>query len=243
MVSRDLEALIDFRERGKRARLLADRFPAAREALEFVAQLCAFQQTVNPESPADSRDALIELVRRSGPPPLKEEAERLDQARCARAMQDYLDRRDLASHRSFFARVLLQPRLSVRAPSPKPPPGGPRSCPRCGHPPQVGCLRPEGHGTELSLICSLCLGEWPFPRGVCPGCGVADDEKLAYYSAEEISHIRVQVCESCRTYIHAVDLGKDAEAIPDVDEIAALPLDVWAHERDCWKIQTNLVGI
>ena len=246
MVSGDLEALTDFSARAKRARLLADRFPAAREALEFVAQICAFQQTVKPESPADSRDALIELVRRSGPPPLKEEAGRLDQASGEKAMEDYLARRDLASHRSFFARVLLQPRLSAtstRAPSLKPPSGAPRSCPRCGHPPQVGCLRPESHGSELSLICSLCLGEWPFPRGVCPGCGVADDKKLAYYSATEISHIRVQVCESCRTYIHAVDLGKDAEAIPDVDEIAALPLDVWANERDCRKIQPSLVGI
>jgi FdhE protein len=78
---------------------------------------------------------------------------------------------------------------------------------------------------------------------VCPSCGVADDKKLAYYSAEEIGHIRVQVCESCKTYIHTVDLGRDEHAIPDIDEITALPLDVWAHERDCRKIHPNLVGI
>ena len=243
MVSGDLEALTDFSERAKRARLLAARFPAAREALEFVAELSAFQQTVDPESPADSRDGLVRLVRRSGPPPLREEAERLDQASCAKAIQNYLDRRDLSSPRSFFARVLLQPRWLAATPSSKTPVVASRSCPRCGHPPQVACLRPEGHGSALSLVCSLCLGEWTFPRGVCPGCGVADDKKLAYYSAEEIGHIRVQVCDSCKTYIHTVDLAKDAEAIPDIDEIAALPLDVWAHEKDCQKVHANLVGI
>ncbi len=241
MVSGDLEALTDFSERAKRARLLAARYPASRDALEFVAHLCDFQQTVNPESPADSLDALVELVRRSGPPLLEEEARTLDRTSGAKTMQDYLDRRDVRSPRSFFARVLLQPRLVASAPSTTT--EGARSCPRCGHPPQVACLRPEGHGSELSLWCSLCLAEWPFPRGTCSSCGVADDKKLAYYSAEEITHIRVQVCESCKTYIHTVDRGKDAEAIPDIDEIVALPLDVWAHERDCRKIHPNLVGI
>ena len=241
MVSRDLETLTDFSRRAKRARLLADRFPASREALVFVAELCAFQQTVDPEAADRSLDALLDLVRRHGPPPLKEEAEKLNHVSCAKAIRDYLDRRDLSSHRSFFARVLLQPVLVAGVPSATT--EEPRSCPRCGHPPQVGCLRPEGHGSAHSLVCSLCFREWGFPRGVCPACGVADDKKLAYYSAEEIGHIRVQVCESCNTYIQVVDLGADEYAIPDIDEIAALPLDVWAHERDCQKIHPNLVGI
>ncbi len=50
-------------------------------------------------------------------------------------------------------------------------------------------------------------------------------------------------CEACKVYLHVVDLGKDPAAIPDVDELAVLPLDVWARERGYRKVQTNLVGI
>jgi formate dehydrogenase maturation protein FdhE len=40
-----------------------------------------------------------------------------------------------------------------------------------------------------------------------------------------------------------VHLEKEAAAVPDVDELAALPLDVWAQEKGYRKIQPNLAGI
>ena len=43
--------------------------------------------------------------------------------------------------------------------------------------------------------------------------------------------------------MHHVDLGKEIQAVADVDEVAALPLDVWALERGYQKLQPNLVGI
>jgi FdhE protein len=239
VVSREFKELTA--RRAERARLLAVRYPAAREALTFYAEIASFQETIDPDRPLASRAALIELVADKGPTLLKEAARDLDETSCREALERYASQSELTSPRSFFARVLLQPQMNAAA-------GRPRSsatgrCPRCGHPPQVGCLRPEGHGTALLLACSLCFAEFPFPRGRCPACGEADETKSAYYSAAPLEQIQLQACETCHRYIHCVSLAKEPEAIPDVDEVAALPLDVWAHEKGFLKLHPNLVGI
>jgi formate dehydrogenase maturation protein FdhE len=53
----------------------------------------------------------------------------------------------------------------------------------------------------------------------------------------------VSACESCHRYLHVVRIDRDPEAIPLVDEIAALALDVWARGEGYEKIFPNLVGI
>ena len=227
--------------RAARARLLATRYPASRDALVFFAHIASFQAGIDPDYPMGAREALVQLVRDKGPEPLRDEARKLTEDACRRALEAYLLQEDTASHRSFFARVLLQPRVHTR--TSEPPIPGQRHCPRCGHPPQVGCLRPEGDGTALSLVCSLCLVEWPALRGRCPGCQETDADKLSYYAAPEIPHLTVHVCDTCQRYLHAVDLAKELEAVPDVDEVAGLPLDVWAHEQGYRKIHPSLVGI
>ena len=120
---------------------------------------------------------------------------------------------------------------------------GAATCPHCGHPPQAGCLRPQGDGAAMSLVCSLCLAEWPFSRLCCPACGQSDHHKIVFYSSAEFAHLEVQVCDSCTAYLHVVHLEKDKQAIPDVDELAALPLDVWARDKGYHKLQPNLAGI
>jgi FdhE protein len=116
-------------------------------------------------------------------------------------------------------------------------------CPRCGQAPQAGCLQPQGDGMALALVCSLCLHEWPFPRVRCPACGTGDHHKISYYSTAEFAHVEVQVCESCGRYLHLVNLAKERQAIADVDELAVLPLDVWAAGKGYRKVQANLLGI
>jgi FdhE protein len=119
----------------------------------------------------------------------------------------------------------------------------PRVCPLCLSKPLVGALRQEGDGGKRSLICSLCATEWHYRRLVCPGCGEEDVHKLAVYSAKEIPSVRVEACESCHTYIKTVDLTKDGNAVPVVDELATIPLNLWAQEHSYEKIHTNLLGI
>ena len=65
----------------------------------------------------------------------------------------------------------------------------------------------------------------------------------AFYSLELFPHIQTQTCDACQRYLHVIDLVKDTGACPDVDEIAALPLDVWAADSGYEKITPNLIGI
>jgi FdhE protein len=119
----------------------------------------------------------------------------------------------------------------------------PSVCPLCGSQPQLGVLRPEGDGTSRSLVCSLCATEWRFGRLLCPACGESSETHLAIYIAEEWPQVRVEACETCRSYIKTVDLSKFGLAVPVVDEIAAIPLDLWAREKGYTKLQANLLGI
>lgn len=119
----------------------------------------------------------------------------------------------------------------------------PSSCPLCGSRPLAGVLRPEGDGGKRYLLCSLCSAEWEYRRIVCPACGEEDELKQAVYIAREIGHVRVEACDTCRFYLKTVDLTKDGHAIPVVDELAAIPLDLWATERGYTKIHTNLIGV
>ena len=107
----------------------------------------------------------------------------------------------------------------------------------------VGVLRPEGDGGKRFLICSLCSTEWPFGRILCPACAEETVEKLAVYTASQFPHVRVEACDTCRRYIKTVDLTKNGHAVPLVDELATIPLNLWAEEHQYKKLQPNLLGI
>ncbi|MGA3295560.1 MAG: formate dehydrogenase accessory protein FdhE [Candidatus Acidiferrales bacterium] len=119
----------------------------------------------------------------------------------------------------------------------------PSRCPLCSSKPQVGALRPEGDGAKRSLICALCANEWAYRRIVCPACGEEDVHKLAVYTAQDFGHVRVEACDTCRAYIKTVDLTKNGHALPVVDELATIPLNLWAVEHGYTKLQANLLGI
>ncbi len=116
-------------------------------------------------------------------------------------------------------------------------------CPACGSKPQVGVLRPEGDGGKRSVVCSLCAMEWDYGRIACAACGEEDPQNLALYVADEFNYVRVEACERCNRYVKTVDLTKNGHAIPLVDELAMIPLDLWAAEHGYQKIHPNLLGI
>ena len=65
----------------------------------------------------------------------------------------------------------------------------------------------RGDGGKRSLICALCATEWEYRHIVCPACGEEDVDKLPVYTAEgskEISHVRVEACDTCRHYIKTI---------------------------------------
>jgi FdhE protein len=145
----------------------------------------------------------------------------------------------------FFARAFLQPyAVHIRSRLSAPRNGStPYVCPFCQRKPGLGVLRPLGDGSQRSLICSFCLGEWEFRRLVCPACGEEDHAKLPVYTAEELKHVRVEACDTCRSYIKTVDLTKSGLGDPVVDEIASIPLDLWAQGQGYTKLQLNLLQL
>lgn len=207
--------MTSWQRRIQRADELAEKSPVYPELLHFYREIAHFQATVA-EGPAPANlDALLALARPGAPDPMH----------------------------AFFARVLLQANGGPRARQIPVTTGVQRLCPCCGEKPVAAVLRPEGDVRKRFLLCGLCFTEWEFRGLLCPHCGEEDKDKLTVYTASEMPHVRVEACDTCRVYLKSVDLTKDALAVPEVDELAAVVLDLWAAGHGYTKLQTNLFGM
>jgi len=149
-----------------------------------------------------------------------------------------------ASFAQFLPRAFLQPYAEFRAgrTARAPLELTVNLCPVCGARPLLGVLRPEGDGGKRFLLCSFCSHEWEFRRIYCAYCGETREESLPVFVAEKFPHIRLEACDTCRHCIRTVDLTKDGNAVPIVDDLAAIPLGLWAEEYGYQRIQGNLLG-
>lgn len=253
-----------------RAEELARQHPFAAEILGFYVHLARFQQKLHQELKATSREraeadffalitadlnkltaefgSYLSVIEEHGP---KSSAELCRQLRAAgREKWTALLQAAWAAHNpsdtaTILATAFLQPyaelvrsrsRLHVAKTAHA-------LCPFCSRKPGLGVLRQKGEGAARSMICSFCLAEWEFRRLVCPGCGEENDRNLSVFSASDFDHIRVESCDSCKTYIKTIDLTKNGRADPVVDELASAPLDLWAREHEYAKLQPNILGI
>lgn len=255
----------------RRAVELGERFSYAAEILAFYRQILEFQNTIYHEISslplADRKasgsfrerldvdvairhlPALLSLVEESGPSKLAEQAKEINGSTTEQqrqVIQNFLlaNDGDERGSNSFFARVLLQPYAEYLAGAePAQPAGSAGSiCPVCRARPQAAVLRPEGDGGKRFLLCSLCLTEWEFRRILCPTCGEENYQNLPRYSAEDIAAVRVEACDTCHYYLKSIDLTVDGLAVPLVDEVATVPLDLWAQEHGYKKTEPNLMG-
>ena len=146
-----------------------------------------------------------------------------------------------------------------------------RHCPACGGVPQLSyfATSPEDLVTaHRYLECSRCATAWPFTRMVCASCGEEETKNLSVFSeagsleaelsggivkhlpgagkdarpVAQFPQLRVDGCQTCKHYTLNVDLSRDGRAVPVVDELAALPLDLYAKELGLTKIAPNLMG-
>ncbi len=121
-----------------------------------------------------------------------------------------------------------------------------RHCPSCGGLPQLAYNALSGEPLVTGpryLVCSRCQRSWQYPRLVCAGCGEDSAQQLITYSESEVlPHLTVEGCQSCSRYLISVDLRKQVLAVPAVDELAALPLDLHAKELGLRKVVPNLMG-
>jgi FdhE protein len=150
----------------------------------------------------------------------------------AEPLTQFLARAFLQPYAEFVASSLLPPILAMTR----------CRCPHCDSLPLLGVLRPEGDGGKRFLHCSFCSLEWEFRRILCAHCGEEDEKRLPVYIAEQFPHMRVECCETCKQFLRTVDLTKDGHAVPLVDDLAAIPLTLWAQENGYTRIQSNLLG-
>jgi formate dehydrogenase accessory protein FdhE len=147
-------------------------------------------------------------------------------------LDEFLTRAFLQPYAEFVAGAMLPPALTMTV----------CRCPRCNSLPVVGVLRPEGDGGKRTLLCAQCSQEWDFRRILCASCGEETENKLPVYVAEQFPHIRMECCDTCKCFLRTIDLTKDGHAVPLVDDIAAVPLSLWAEEKGYRRIQLNLLG-
>jgi FdhE protein len=260
-------------QRIARAEELTEIFPFATEVLGFYASVARFQkafygyiQQARGKSPLPGSSfgealdlvlllprfpGFLNVVKENAPPALSSLAEQMateKEPRWEKLLRDFWQRSEpgeLPYTESFFARAFLQPYAEFVADRLTVPPRHTNSatCPVCDSEPVVGVLREEQLGAKRTFICSLCAWEWDFPRLVCPGCGEDRNDALAVFTSEYFEHVRVEACDTCKSYIKAVDLTKHGLAIPVVDELASLPLTLWALEHGYTKLQPNLMAV
>jgi FdhE protein len=215
--------------------------------------------SVRPPIPASSADlllsrftSLLSLIAQAGPPPLAAAAHQVTQLDAASKMSlldaywslgganDQL----IGAFAQFIPRAFAQPFAELVATYTFEPPTvvTQHNCPLCGGKPLLGVLRPEGDGGKRRMLCSFCLQEWDFRRIYCASCREEDEKKLPVYVAEQFPQIRVEACDTCKTYIRTIDLTTDGNAVPPVDDLAAIPLSLWAQEHGYTRLQPNLLG-
>jgi FdhE protein len=223
-------------QRIARAQTLADLHPSAGPMLRFYAQLLATQRRLLDtfdDSPLDVLvrkhfPRLLDFLELAG---TNEIAVRAAELRLQGEdgwpvlMADCPD--------DFFARAFLQPYGEWLG----------EACPGCRNQPQVSTLRDATDGARRNLVCALCHNEWNFHRIFCPACHEQGFDELPVYTAAEFPHLRVEACDTCKSYLLCVDMTKDEMAVPLVDELAAVPLHLWAQEQGYRRIRTNLLGL
>jgi FdhE protein len=146
----------------------------------------------------------------------------------------------------YLTRAALRPYVEVlaflRLPAERPRRAG--TCPFCGGLPWIAARRAEsdGEGAGRHLGCALCGGEWRVNRAQCPCCGEEDPARLPSFASESCPLVRIEACESCGRYVKSIDLTIDARAIPEVDDLASLALDLWAAREGFARIEPGLAG-
>jgi FdhE protein len=251
----------------QRAESLAARHAFAAEMLAFYVKIARFQenlyqrleraaQKVSASGPPELPELLasfgpfLSLVAEQGPESIAAVARTLKSSEKT-SWQEWLNEcwaaveRPPTEPQEFLSLAFLQPYAEfIRSRVPLQLDGYTHSlCPFCSRKAGLGILRQQGDGGRRSLMCAFCLTEWEFRRILCPSCGEEDHKHLPVYTAEEFGHIRVECCDSCKTYIKTVDLSKNGLAEPLVDEIASVPLDLWAQEHGYAKLHANLLGM
>jgi FdhE protein len=253
-----------FTERRERARDLGARYEFAQGPLRLYlalvdAQERAFERALTDRPRADdladyvvriSLPGVMEAAVAAGPEQLREAAlVRFHDGDLEGIVETWLAGEDQDATDAFLARASTAPVLEALPHLAAAIGTGfsdDRHCPRCGGLPQLAVFAETGEALLTSprkLVCSRCANEWVMSRMTCASCGETSGAKMPILSDVDLfPHLRIDACEICRRYLITVDQRRDPRAVPLVDELAALPLDLVAAERGYTKIVRNLMG-
>ena len=255
-----------FARRAARAEALARDSTPARAPLEFAAGLYRAQQSMaatiaaaaadralvgrleqDLESFAGATEILLRFAADHAPPALSEAARGYARADVRAHLCTWWN--DGGSGRDdYLARALLRPYAEVLgalgvAPGRRPTAAG--ACAFCGGLPWIASRVSSGssEGAQRFLGCALCGNAWSAGRIRCPSCEEERPDKLASFQSERHPTVRIETCASCRAYVKSIDLTVDARAIPEVDDLLSLSMDLWAAEQGYARIEPGLAGI
>jgi formate dehydrogenase maturation protein FdhE len=255
-----------FARRAARAQLLAGQSAAAREALEFAAGLLGAQAALaaaverthrrrpltgglpaDREALADELAALVAFAADRGPPGLRAQALAFG-APAGGARLDGFWTGDGSGHQDYLARAALRPYAEVLAALGVPPrraDANHAGCPFCAGPPWIVSRSGGGEleGARRLLGCALCGTEWSVNRISCPACGEQGPDKLPSFQSGRYPAARIEACATCRVYLKSIDLSVDGLAIPEVDDLCSLSLDLWASEEGYSRLEPGLAGL
>ena len=257
------ERVTSYADRRRRAAELAARYDFAREPLALYGAIAGAQERAFERARADppSVDTLAAYVVRAALPDVMSAVisagtEALREAVLLRFHEGDLERMVTSWLRGdaqdgtdvFLARAATAPVLEALPETARALPiaSEERFCPACGGLPQVSVFVDSGEALvtgQRRLVCARCANEWVYPRMTCVACGETDSNKLVVLAdPQQLPHLRIDACERCKRYIVSVDARLEGHAVPVVDEIAALPLDIAAAERGFTKVTPNLMG-
>lgn len=258
------ERVATFADRKQRADELAQRYAYAAEPLRLYAALADRQAAVFERARAD-RPAAADLVAyvvhaslprvmdatmSAGTELLRESVLlRFHDGDLEGIVRAWLDGELASETDTFLARASAAPVLEALpevAATLRPSDADERRCPVCGGSPQVAIFADTGDALltgQRRLACSRCAAEWSYARLTCVSCRDTGGSNLPILAdVDRLPHMRVDACDVCHSYLITVDARKDPRAVPLVDEIVALPLDLIAAERGYTKISRNVMG-
>ena len=214
----------------ERAEFLRERYPFAAEVMTLYLALLEVWS-----SPPVEAQQIVKATEAAGPAALGQAVRELDPVGAMRMWSTGLE---TTPAQTYLARACLRgitPVVRLDGP-----------CPMCGGRPQLS-IQPLSDEPLVSgrrqLMCGRCQHLWNHSGSTCPSCGETEGAKRTLYGeSDELPHLRVDACSTCQRYLIDVDLRRDTKAVPEVDELAALPLDLFAREQGLTKITPNLMG-
>jgi FdhE protein len=232
----------------QRALQLAQEHPGSAGLLQFAAGLLKAQGGVRAAELAAVAPAsrpLLEYCIKTGPAELAADARSALEGGFDQRVRAYWETGEF----DYLARAALQPYARMlRETGQSPDRAVSGSCVFCGSGAWISSRRiPPGPGTGEGALrmlhCALCSFSWQVGRIRCPSCGEENPEKLPSFTAPQHVGVRVEACESCKTYVKSIDLSLDLRRIPEIDDLVSLSMDLWAREQGYERMEPGLAGL